>query len=130
MKIYIINVYIYIYIYVSLSIYRSVRGYHFQFISKIIKLAVPYASCDWLLSCRVYIRLISKHGCDVPTYFFVLFHKRNRKCTPCVYIARCKHSSEFGRIRKYLCKHSSTARVHINFRILQTLSLSCLHQAI
>ena len=34
----------------------------------------------WLVSCRVYIRLC-KHSCDIMTYFLVLFHKWNRKCT-------------------------------------------------
>ena len=47
----------------------------------------------WLVSYRVYIRLC-KHGCDVTACFPVLFYKRNRKWTPCVYITWCKHERE------------------------------------
>ena len=80
----------------------------------------------WLVSYHVYIRLC-KHGCDVTACFPVLFYKRNRKWTPCVYITWCKHSREFGRIWKYLRKPSTAVRVHINFEILLT-SFLCLHQ--
>ena len=57
----------------------------------------------------------------------VLFYKRNRKWTACVYITWRKHSRELGRIWKYLCKRSYMAEVHINFQILPN-SLPCLHR--
>ena len=59
-------------------------------------------ACDCMVNYHVYIRLC-KYSCNVTAYFPVLFHKRNRKWR------------EFGRIGKYLCNRSDTARVHINF---------------
>ena len=44
-----------------------------------------------LVSYCVYIRLC-KHDCNVTAYFPVLFYKRNRKWTRCVYVTWYKHS--------------------------------------
>ena len=59
-------------------------------------------ACDCMVNYHVYIRLC-KYSCNVTAYFPVLFYKRNRKWR------------EFGRIGKYLCNLSRTARVHLNF---------------
>ena len=71
----------------------------------------------WLVSYRINIRLC-KHGSDVTACFPFLFYKRNRKWMPCVYITWCKHSREFGRFWRYLCKPSSATWVHKNFQIV------------
>ena len=73
-----------------------------------------------MASYRVYIRLC-KHGCDVTACFPVLFYKRNREWTPCVYITWCKNSREFGRMWKYLFKPSPAAWVH---KLSNSLKLS------
>ena len=72
----------------------------------------------WLVSYRVYIRLC-KHGCHVTPCFSVLFYRRNRKWTPCVYTTCWKHVMERESLIElestYMYTLAPTARVHINF---------------
>ena len=65
----------------------------------------------WFVCFRVYIRLC-KHGCDITACFPVLFYKRNRKRTTCVYITWCKHSREFGRIWAVLERNVYVSRLN------------------